>query len=123
MFGMANEQTAYLPGLFAGYVLLGLGGGVSFLPLLTISMSEVPMPDAGLASGFSNQVMQVGGAVGLAAIGTASTSFSVGEAGYRLAFLLAAASVAAGLAVVMAFLRPNAQPARPEVHEVEVEAA
>ena len=44
------------------------------MPLLTISMSEVPAADAGLASGFGNVTMQIGAAIGLAALGTISTS-------------------------------------------------
>src|SRR5207245_11596892 len=43
LFAIADGHTSYFPGLLAGYALLGLGGGMSFLPLLTISMSEVPM--------------------------------------------------------------------------------
>jgi uncharacterized membrane protein YfcA len=35
-------------------VLVGLGGGMSFLPLLTIAMSEVPPRDAGLGSAIVN---------------------------------------------------------------------
>jgi EmrB/QacA subfamily drug resistance transporter len=140
LFAMANGQTAYFPVLLAGYTLLGLGGGLSFLPLLTISMSEVPIVDAGLASGFSNQVMQVGAALGLAAVGTIATDHAQGlvaqgqslqsalTGGYELAFLLAAGSVAAGLSVVLAVLRPSRSRIRPErapaeLEQAEVEAA
>src|SRR5579864_2343358 len=48
----ADQQSGYLPRIFAAYLLFGLGGGMAFMPLLTISMSEVPAADAGLASGF-----------------------------------------------------------------------
>jgi EmrB/QacA subfamily drug resistance transporter len=140
LFAMANGQTAYFPVLLAGYTLLGFGGGLSFLPLLTISMSEVPIVDAGLASGFSNQVMQVGAALGLAAVGTIATDHAQGlvaqgqslqsalTGGYELAFLLAAGSVAAGLSVVLAVLRPSRSRIRPErataeLEQAEVEAA
>src|SRR5439155_9965820 len=136
LFAIADGHTSYFPGLLAGYALLGLGGGMSFLPLLTISMSEVPMADAGVASGFSNEVMQTGAALGLAAIGTVATDrtqvligtgSSVQAAltgGYELAFVLAAASVAAGLAIVAMALRPSARRApRAEVERVEMEAA
>jgi hypothetical protein len=115
--------------------MLGAGGGMSFLPLLVISMSEVPLADAGLASGFSNVTMQIGGALGLAVMGAISTGraqalVAQGEAastaltgGYQLAFLLAAACVAAGLAVVLMVLRTASQPARIELSETEAEAA
>jgi len=136
LFAIADGHTSYFPGLLAGYALLGLGGGMSFLPLLTISMSEVPMADAGVASGFSNEVMQIGGALGLAAVGTIATGraqllVSQGDsfqsaltASYDLAFVLGAASVAAGLAIVLGVLRPSTvrsvrAQARAEVKEAE----
>jgi hypothetical protein len=100
-------------------------------------MSEVPIPDAGLASGFSNEVMQIGAALGLAAIGTVATDRSRGlmdggstlrsalTGGYELAFVLAALSVALGLSIVTTVLRPA--PSRAETVEArkpaEAEAA
>jgi EmrB/QacA subfamily drug resistance transporter len=124
LFGVADGHTAYFPVLMAGYILLGLGGGMSFLPLLTISMSQVPVADAGLASGFSNEVMTIGGATGLAVISTSSTSYSLGVPGFQLAFVLAAATVAVGLSIVLAVLRPSQivvrpQPVRSELREAE----
>jgi len=115
----ATEQATYFPRIFAAYLLLGLGGGMSFMPLLTISMSEVPAADAGLASGFGNVTMQVGGALGLASLGTISTGhakalIAQGDSlraalagGYQLAFLLAAVSVAIALAVALMALRSS----------------
>jgi EmrB/QacA subfamily drug resistance transporter len=135
----ADQHASYLPGIFFSYVLLGIGGGLSFMPLLNISMSQVPAADAGLASGFGNLTMQVGGAVGLAVVGTISadhsralvaqgyTLASALTGGYQLAFLIAASSVVAGIAVVWTTLR-SAQPAprrvqmEPETRS-EVEAA
>jgi len=115
----ANEQAGYFPRIFGAYLLLGLGGGMSFMPLLTISMSEVPAADAGLASGFSNVTMQVGGAIGLASLGTISTGhakalLAQGDSlqaalagGYQLGFLLAAVSVAIALVVSVTALRSS----------------
>jgi EmrB/QacA subfamily drug resistance transporter len=141
VLSQAGPDASYFPTLFIAYLLLGSGAGTSFLPLLTISMSEVAPADAGLASGFSNVTMQVGGALGLAALGTISTDhakalFAQGypmpvalTGGYQLGFVLAAVSVAAGLAVVLTVLRgarPAARrqtPATADVDETEVEAA
>ena len=118
----ADEQTSYFPRIFAAYLLFGLGAGMSFMPILTISMSEVPAADAGLASGFGNLSMQMGASVGLAALGTISTDHAKSlvaqgaslstalTGGYQLAFLLAAASVAAGLLVVLLVLRSPSAP-------------
>jgi len=118
----ADEQTSYFPRIFAAYLLFGLGAGLSFMPILTISMSEVPAADAGLASGFGNLSMQMGASVGLAALGTISTDHakslvaqgaslsSALTGGYQIAFLLAAACVAAGLLVVLLVLRSPSAP-------------
>ncbi len=134
----ADENTAYFPRIFAAYLLFGLGGGMAFMPLLTIAMSEVPAADAGLASGFGNVSMQVAAAIGLASLGTISTDhakalLAQGETmsvamtgGYQLAFLIAAASVVVGLALVLSVLRSkggggNRLPARDQFEERQAE--
>src|SRR6266550_2717717 len=136
----ADESSSYFPRMLVAYFLFGLGAGTAFLPLLSISMSEVPAADAGLATGFGNVAMQIGAAVGLAAVGTISTAHThdlvaQGEplqaaltSGYQLAFLLAASSVALGLLVVLAVLRPSRTglrhaSARIAAEEAEAEAA
>ena len=140
LLSRVDQHSAYFPDLFGIYLLFGLGGGTAFMPLVTIAMSEVPSADAGLASGFSNLTMQVGGAVGLAALGTISSGqtstlvaqgFPIADAltgGYQLAFLLAAASVAIGLVLVVSVLRPavagrRAEPLPLEPDEAEAEVA
>jgi EmrB/QacA subfamily drug resistance transporter len=117
LLSQADAHATYFPTLFIAYLLLGAGGGTSFLPLLTISMSEVTAADAGLASGFSNVTMQVGGALGLAALGTIATDHARAllaegdplpvalSGGYQLGFVLAAVAVVAALAVVLTVLR------------------
>ncbi|TMD10778.1 MAG: multidrug efflux MFS transporter [Chloroflexi bacterium] len=115
-----GAHTGYAPSLLVAYMLLGAGGGMSFLPLLTISMSEVPIADAGLGSGFSNVVMQVGGALGLASITSISTSNAQGNGAFQLAYVLAAICVSASLMVVLAVLRaPAARVVRHEQVQVE----
>ena len=117
LLAVADDHATYLPWIFVAYLMLGIGAGTSFMPLLTISMSEVPPADAGVASGFSNLVMQVSAAIGLAAMGTISADHTralaaAGDAvsvaltgGFQLAFVLAASSVTAALAVVLVVLR------------------
>src|SRR5256885_7946456 len=68
----AGQGAGYFPTLFGSYLLFGIGAGMSFMPLLTIMMAEVPAADAGVASGVANVTMQVGAALGLAALGTLS---------------------------------------------------
>ena len=66
-------HASYFPGLFFAFLLLGLGAGASFLPLLTMGMADAPPRDAGLASGIINVSVQLFGAIGLASLGTVAT--------------------------------------------------
>jgi MFS family permease len=129
----ADAHAGYFPGIFGSYLLFGIGAGMSFMPLMTIMMAEVPMADAGVASGVANVTMQVGAALGLAALGTISFDQSQSlaaqgasvvnalTAGYQLGFAIAAACVAAGLLTVIVVLRSPA-PARPRVVAPERDA-
>jgi MFS family permease len=121
LLSTAGANASYAPQLLAAFILLGIGGGSSFLPLLTISMSEVPIADAGLGSGFSNVTMQVGGAVGLASVTTIATSHAHGIATFQLAYLLAAMIVAGALVVVLVVLRARAAVA-PQHHAAPAHA-
>ncbi|TMM16469.1 MAG: MFS transporter [Actinobacteria bacterium] len=108
--------ASYFPGLFFAFLLLGLGAGCAFLPLLTIGMSDAPKRDAGLASGIVNVSIQLFGAIGLATLGTIATDHSKalragGEqvrnaltGGYHLSYLVGAACVAAGIVAAFAVL-------------------
>jgi EmrB/QacA subfamily drug resistance transporter len=120
----------YFPGLFFAFLLLGLGAGASFLPLLTIGMSDAPKEDAGLASGIVNVSVQLFGAIGLATMGTIATDHtkalsdsghaltSALTGGYHLAYVVAAVCVAFGILAALFTLRP---PARGVIQEVEEE--
>ncbi len=61
-----NVNTLHLaPGLAIG----GTGMGLTFAPLLIYALNDVPVNDAGSASGIFNTVQQVGTAIGVAACG------------------------------------------------------
>jgi EmrB/QacA subfamily drug resistance transporter len=116
-------HTPYVPVVLIGFVLLAIGQGTSFMPLLTIAMNGVPKSEAGLASGIVNVSQQLAGALGLAVLTTLSTNHSkaleraghsTAEAlvgGYRLAYLIGAACIAVALVVTLTVLRPIAPPA------------
>ena len=99
------------------FLLLGLGAGLAFLPLMTLAMADVPTTDAGLASGIVNASLQISAAIGIAALGTIATDrAAVGSAtaaasahaltaGYTLAWELGALTVLAGIVVAVALLR------------------
>ena len=49
-------------------VLLGIGAGIAFNPMLLAAMNDVRPEDAGLASGVVNTSFMMGGALGLAVL-------------------------------------------------------
>ena len=49
-------------------VLLGLGAGIAFNPVLLAAMGDVEPHEAGLASGVVNTSFMMGGALGLAVL-------------------------------------------------------
>ncbi|HWG08788.1 MAG TPA: MFS transporter [Solirubrobacteraceae bacterium] len=124
-------HASYFPGLFLAFLLLGLGAGSSFLPLLTIGMADAPQRDAGLASGIVNVSVQLFGAIGLATMGTIATDHTKalttsGQAlrsaltgGYHLAYIVAAATVAVGILAAFLTLRPPSRSVMQEVEELE----
>ncbi len=113
-------HAGYFPGIFGAFLLLGLGAGASFLPLLTVGMGDVPQRDAGLASGIINVSVQLFGAIGLATLGTIATDHTKALAakgyspdsaligGYHLAYLVGAGAVAIGVIAALLVLRPPA---------------
>jgi EmrB/QacA subfamily drug resistance transporter len=118
LLATAGVHASYFPGLFLAFMLLGLGAGASFLPLLTIGMSDAPARDAGLASGIVNVSVQLFGAIGLATLGTIATGHakaltasghslaSALTGGYHLAYIVAAACVGVGIVASFLLLRP-----------------
>jgi EmrB/QacA subfamily drug resistance transporter len=124
-------HASYFPGLFGAFLLIGLGAGASFLPLLTMGMADAPPKDAGLASGIINVSVQLFGAIGLATLGTIATDHTkalttAGHAlpsaltgGYHLAYIVAASCVGLGILAAFLVLRP---PASTVAQEVDVEA-
>src|SRR3954451_7258508 len=44
-----GEHSTYFPAMFVPLLILGVGAGLSFIPLLAIAMANVPSADAGLA--------------------------------------------------------------------------
>ncbi len=122
LLASAGQDAGYFPKIFFAFLMLGVGAGASFMPLLQIGMSEIPTADAGLGSGIVNVSQQMAAAVGLAVLSTVATNRTkslVAEGheviaaltdGYRLALLIAAACVLAGLALAPFLLRTNESP-------------
>ncbi len=133
LFAVAPAGGAgYLSHIFPAAVLAGTGAGLSFPALMALAMSSATPQDAGLASGLVNTTAQVGGALGLAALATASASRSKTliaqhapaaaalTGGYHLAFWIACGLVvtAAGIAVTMLHQQPALPPSPQPVPEL-----
>jgi EmrB/QacA subfamily drug resistance transporter len=80
-----SPETSYWSGVFAPMLLIGVGMGVVFVPLTTVSLAGVRREDSGAASSMVNVMQQVGGSLGLAVLvavyGTATRSAAAHPAG------------------------------------------
>jgi len=107
LFARAPVGGSFARDVLPSMVLLGLGAGMSFNPLLLAAMSDVAPSEAGLASGVVNTSFMMGGAIGLAVLASlaaahtgdlvASGQDAVAalNGGYHVAFLAGALSAAA----------------------------
>jgi EmrB/QacA subfamily drug resistance transporter len=119
LFALAPADGSYLRDVFPAMLLLGVGAGLSFPPMMTIAMSGVDPADAGLASGLINTTGQVGGAIGLAVLATVSSgrtatllsggasSVAALTGGYHAALGIAATMMAGALVVAIAVVRTD----------------
>jgi EmrB/QacA subfamily drug resistance transporter len=69
-----TEHSTYAGGLLGPMMLVGLGMGLTFVPLSLVALAKVPNKDAGVASALLNTGQQVGGSIGLAILGTVAWS-------------------------------------------------
>lgn len=101
-----SADGSYLTDVLGPSILVGLGLSIAFVQLTALAVDGVPRADAGLAGGLVNTTRQVGGAIGLAALATLAGSVTAGAsagtpplealtAGYRTAFTVSAAVLAA----------------------------
>src|SRR5205085_2482699 len=105
---------SYLGNLLTGLFPMGIGMGLTFVPITLLGTGAVAGEDAGLASGLFNTAQQVGGSLGLAILSTLAASqttslltgghtdaLAARVSGYHVAFAAAAIMLAAG-AVILA---------------------
>lgn len=102
LFARAPVDGRFVMDVLPGMLLLGLGAGIAFNPLLLAAMSDVAPSDSGLASGVVNTAFMMGGALGLAvlaSVAAARTAALLGSgaaqsaalnSGYQLAFVIGA---------------------------------
>ena len=115
LFARAPVNGGFWWDVLPGMLLLGLGAGIAFNPVLLAAMNDVAPYESGLASGIVNTSFMMGGALGLAVLASlaaartdalAAAGLSAQAAlngGYQWAFI-AGAVFAAVAAVLATFL-------------------
>jgi EmrB/QacA subfamily drug resistance transporter len=110
--GHADYGTHVVPAM----IILGVGFGMSFVPVTIAGTSGVAPADSGIASGLLNTTQQVGGSLGLAILSSIATSRTTSAVhtglalpaalthGFKGAFLVAGALCALGAVFAIALL-------------------
>jgi EmrB/QacA subfamily drug resistance transporter len=94
---VASRADSYLLGVFPAMLIMGVGLGIAFPPLMIFAMWGTGASDAGVASGIVNTTSEAGGAFGLAILATVGAIW-----GFTAAFALGAFPLA--IACALAFL-------------------
>jgi fucose permease len=127
LFARAPVDGSYAVDLLPPLILLALGAGIAFNPMLLAAMGDVDQSEAGLASGVVNTSFMMGGALGLAILASIAASrtdnlLASGEeqlvalnSGYHVAFLVGAIFAIGASTIAGALLRPLPQGA--QAHE------
>ncbi len=120
LFSRAPVDGGFALHVLPGMLLLGLGAGMAFNPLLLAAMSEVAPEQSGIASGMVNTAFMMGGALGLAVLASLAAArtgqlaqqgvaaVQALNGGYQLAFLAGAVFAAAAAWLGLLMLRPQA---------------
>jgi EmrB/QacA subfamily drug resistance transporter len=115
LFARAPVDGHFLADVLPNMILLGIGAGIAFNPMLMAAMSDVPADESGLASGVVNTAFMMGGALGLASlaslaafrteslIASGTAPVAALNSGYQIAFLVGAV-FAAGAGILGATL-------------------
>ena len=129
----APVDGSFVVDVLPSMILLGLGAGMAFNPVLLAAMGDVPQEEAGLASGVVNTAFMMGGALGLAVLASlaamrtetlsdsGSAELEALAGGYHVAFLVGAIFAAAAAVLGAGFLRPKPMPA--PAHQADFEPA
>jgi EmrB/QacA subfamily drug resistance transporter len=111
---------SYVGNLLSGLFPMGIGMGLTFVPITLLGTGAVSGEDAGLASGLFNTAQQVGGSLGLAFLSTlaasqtsslvhpgmsAAATVAARVSGYHVAFAAAASMLAGGGLILALALR------------------
>jgi EmrB/QacA subfamily drug resistance transporter len=74
LFTSVNEHSAYFPGIMLRMILMATGMALTMAPATDAIMGSLPLAKAGVGSAVNDTTRQVGGAVGVAMVGSVFTS-------------------------------------------------
>jgi EmrB/QacA subfamily drug resistance transporter len=116
-----DVDSSYVSTLLPALIVLSVGMGMTFVPVTLLATTNLPVDDAGLASGLLNTSQQIGGSLGLAVLATlaaSQTNTYLAEhapsqlaalmglvAGYKAAFLAGAILLLVSAVVLFVFVR------------------
>jgi predicted MFS family arabinose efflux permease len=93
-FSRLTEHASYASALLGPQLVSSFGLGLVFVPLALVSLHNVAEQDSGVASSLLNTAQQVGGAIGLALLGTVAWTTVADSARTQVAHAAAAAAKA-----------------------------
>jgi len=126
LLARAPVDAGFAVDVLPAMLLIGLGAGIAFNPMLLAAMSDVEPQDAGLASGIVNTAFMMGGALGLAVLASVASSRTASlraggapvatalTGGYHLAFAVGALFALAAAVIAVVRLRTADSPPAPE---------
>ncbi|HBA0411542.1 TPA: MFS transporter [Enterococcus faecium] len=75
LLAISNTENGYWQTVFVPMIILGLGQGLILAPVTSAGVHDAPDELAGIASGVTNTMHQIGGPIGLSVIVTTTTNF------------------------------------------------
>jgi EmrB/QacA subfamily drug resistance transporter len=119
LFATAPVDGSFVVNVLPSMLLLGIGAGIAFNPILLAAMGDVEPHESGLASGVVNTAFMMGGALGLAVLVAASDARTTSlldsgadpvaalNGGLHVAFAVGAVAAFLAAAIGGALLRPK----------------
>ena len=103
LLGFTSSATASIGLIVLGFSLVGLGNGQTTAPSTTLIMSSVPRAKSGVGSAVNDLSREMGGALGIAVLGSLLASMYRSDIGHRLASLPAGLQAKAHGSIVATF--------------------
>ena len=75
LLAISNTENGYWQTVFVPMIILGLGQGLILAPVTSAGVHDAPDELAGIASGVTNTMHQIGGPIGLSVIVATTTNF------------------------------------------------